>query len=81
MTNGEKIRSMMDKELAQVIMCPYDTAGEIMPCLEKHVYTVDAAYCNRCIVEWLQKEVPDEKPEPAWKKAVMRTFLGRNGGY
>lgn len=34
-TNGDKIRAMTDEELAEVIMCPYDTAREpldIMPC-------------------------------------------------
>lgn len=35
-TNGDRIRSMTDEELAWILMCPYDTAGEpeeIMPCV------------------------------------------------
>ena len=60
-TNGDKIRSMTDEELTEIIMCPYDTAGEpeeIMPCIRE---TGDSDFvpvkdCKRCMMEWLQKE-------------------------
>lgn len=35
-TNADRIRSMSDDELTDIILCPYDTAGKpanIMPCV------------------------------------------------
>lgn len=50
MTNKEKIQSMTDEELATVLLCPYDTAGnqlDIMPCIKDGI--------QRFITNWLQK--------------------------
>lgn len=60
-TNGDKIRAMTDEELAAVIMCPYDTAGDpidIMPCvLEDGTQEfVPTNKCMACSVAWLQRE-------------------------
>lgn len=58
MTNGDRIRSMTDEELTDIIMCPYDTAGKpenIMPCM-----TGDGIQdCKKCAMEWLQREVEE----------------------
>lgn len=61
-TNADRIRSMTDEELLNLIPCSYGTAGEpeeIMPCIRE---TGDSDFvsekeCRRCILEWLQKEV------------------------
>lgn len=60
-TNGDKIRAMTDEELAAVIMCPYDTAGDpidIMPCVleggTQEFVTVEK--CRACSVAWLQRK-------------------------
>lgn len=63
-TNGDKIRSMPDEELAAVIMCPYDTAGEpldIMPCvLEGGTQEfVPTNKCIACSVAWLSREAKE----------------------
>lgn len=75
MTNADRVRNMTNEELAGIIMCPYDTAGdEIMPCIDPDKSTVKQ--CCKCVREWLSKDVPEPKPEPIWKKAFMNTFLG-----
>lgn len=61
MTNGDRIRAMTDEELTDIIMCPYDTAGEpadIMPCVTEHgtQELVSPKFCNRCMVAWLGKD-------------------------
>lgn len=48
MTNGEHIRSMSDEELAEIIMCPYDTDPSV--CNYKGV-------CLDCCLEWLKQPV------------------------
>ena len=62
MTNGDKIRSMTNEELAAVIMCPYDTAGEplnIMPCVKDGEIQefMEPEKCHACIVRYLEREV------------------------
>ena len=62
MTNADRIRSMSDEELTEIIMCPYDTAGkpiEIMPCVrDGNVQElVPPENCKKCMMEWLQSEV------------------------
>ena len=62
MTNGDKIRAMRDEELATIIMCPYDTAGEpadIMPCIKDDSVQelVAPGACRACTIKWLQREV------------------------
>ena len=46
MTNGERIRDMSDEELAEIIMCPYDTDPSV--CNYKGV-------CLDCCLEWLKQ--------------------------
>ena len=61
MTNKEKILQMTDDELAFVLMCPYDTAGEpdeIMPCMTNDVLPT-VKNCVACIKEWLHKEAKE----------------------
>lgn len=63
-TNADRIRSMSDEELTDVILCPYDTAGkpiDIMPCvkdgnIQKLVPPED---CKKCMLEWLQSEAEE----------------------
>ena len=53
-TNADRIRSFSDEELADIILCPYDTEGnpiEIM--LQKLVYQDN---CKKCMIEWLQSK-------------------------
>ena len=64
MTNADRIRSMSDEELTEIIMCPYDTAGkpiEIMPCVrDGNVQElVPPENCKKCMMEWLQSEVEE----------------------
>ena len=62
MTNGDKIRAMSDEELTEILLCPYDTAGDpidIMPCMkdgemQEFVLPKD---CRACTLKWLQREV------------------------
>ena len=65
MTNGDRIRRMTDEELADIVFCPYDTAGEpeeIMPCLwEQETQTMVAQdKCKACMMAWLGKEVNEK---------------------
>ena len=50
MTNGERIRGMSDEELAEIIMCPYDTDPSV--CNYKGV-------CLDCCLEWLKQPVEE----------------------
>lgn len=50
MTNGERIRGMSDEELAEIIMCPYDTDPSV--CNYKGV-------CLDCCLEWLKQPEED----------------------
>lgn len=45
MTNGDRIRSMTDEELAVIIMCPQSI--DVSMCLPDHD-------CVKCALEWLQ---------------------------
>lgn len=61
MTNGDRIRNMTDEQLTDVILCPYDTAGEpldIMPCVKDGNIQelVDVGFCRKCMTDWLKKE-------------------------
>ena len=64
--NGDGIRSMSNEDLAFVLMCPYDTAGEtkeIMPCV-KETGTMELAKpgtCYQCILAWLNAKKKGEK--------------------
>ncbi len=48
-TNADRIRSMTDKELASVVMCPADITGGDTECNQHH-------NCNECTFDWLQRE-------------------------
>lgn len=50
MTNAERIKNMSDEELAEIIMCPYDTDPSV--CSYKGV-------CLDCCLEWLKQPVED----------------------
>lgn len=47
MTNADRIRSMSDEELVEVIDCPYDSL------------CFGAENCHECCLEWLQKSAED----------------------
>ena len=49
MTNGDKIRSMTNEELAAVLQCPHD---EVIHC----IHIADDVNCSECIKEWLESE-------------------------
>lgn len=49
-TNADKIRSMTDEELVQIILCPHDMNRE---------YCCKRKTCYDCCLEWLQSEVKD----------------------
>lgn len=62
MTNGDRIRSMSNEELAEVILCPYDTAGEpldTMPCVRDGDVQefMEPEKCHACIVHYLEREL------------------------
>ena len=59
--NGDKIRSMSNTELTEIILCPYDTAGEpedIMPCIMETgtQELVSKGKCKECMMKWLERE-------------------------
>ena len=64
LTNADNIRNMSLEDLAAVIMCPYDTAGdpkEIMPCIQEGEDPEFTKKCLECCKAWLQKEVSSGK--------------------
>ena len=57
-TNGDKIRSMTNEELAVIIMCPYD--GEplkSLPCASQELMTSEK--CIACSKAWLSREAKE----------------------
>ena len=50
MTNAQRIRNMTDEELAEIIVCPFDTDPSV--CNYKGV-------CLDCCLEWLKYPVED----------------------
>ena len=50
-TNGDRIRNMTDRELVEIIMCPY-FGDETDLCTKK-------SDCYDCVLDWLQSEVKD----------------------
>ena len=62
--NADRIRSMSDDELTDIILCPYDTArkpANIMPCVRDGNIQelVSPEYCKKCMMDWLQSEVEE----------------------
>lgn len=58
-TNVDRIHNMSLDDLAAVIMCPYDTAGEdkeLMPCVQEGEDPEFTKKCYECSKAWLQKE-------------------------
>lgn len=62
-TNGDRIRSMSNEELTDIILCPYDTYGkstEIMPCVKDGIQELTPPEeCKKCMMKWLQSEVEE----------------------
>lgn len=59
-SNADRIRAMSDEELAMIIMCPYDTAGDdedIMPCMKIPFEDApDSKTCMECTMAWLRRQ-------------------------
>jgi hypothetical protein len=53
MTNGDRIRAMTDKELAETIMCPRKLGLMMVFC--------PTANCKKCTLKWLKQ--PYEGPK------------------
>lgn len=53
-TNADRIRSMSDEELADIILCPYDTEGNPIEIMLQKLVSPDN--CKKCMIEWLQSE-------------------------
>ena len=53
LTNAQKIRSMSDEELANIIECPYGNPyfDEHLPC---------KGSCHDCLLIWLQRPVEED---------------------
>lgn len=49
-TNADKIREMSIEELAEIIMCPYDSEPE---------YCVGPGNCMGCCKKWLESEAEE----------------------
>ncbi len=52
-TNGDQIRSMANKELAEIIMCPHGMGEE---CAEKGKSVLNGKSCIECSENWLNAE-------------------------
>lgn len=52
MTNGDRIRSLTDEELASVVMCPADITLRDTECDQHN-------NCMECTLDWLQRESED----------------------
>ena len=50
---------MTNEELAEIIMCPYNTAGDpdnIMPCVaDDNVNPASDKDCYKCCLKWIQR--------------------------
>ena len=57
LTNADRIRSMSDEELADIILCPYDTEGNPIEIMLQKLVSPDN--CKKCMIEWLQSEVEE----------------------
>lgn len=55
MTNGDRIRAMSDKELAEVIMCPMEFNGIKDLCAKNPGFT-----CVECSLQWLQEPAKED---------------------
>lgn len=53
MTNGDRIRSMTDEELAVTLMCPNEMGMAEIKCDHS-----DDKNCCRCLLDWLNQ--PEE---------------------
>ena len=57
LTNADRIRSMTDEELANIIECPYGNPyfDEHLPC---------KGSCHDCLLIWLQQPAEENDHEP-----------------
>lgn len=53
-TNGDRIRSMRDEELAMNMMCPNENGLAEIDCDKS-----DNCNCYKCLLKWLQSEVEE----------------------
>lgn len=54
-TNADRIRSMTDEELAELIMCPYNSDGEICEASKDN--------CMQCCLRWLRQPAKEDNHE------------------
>lgn len=52
-TNADRIRSMTDEELANIIECPYGN-----PCFDEHLPCKGS--CHDCLLIWLQQPAEED---------------------
>ena len=57
-TNGDRIRSMTDEELANAIVESYGV-GAICPLNHTHIFCVLDNGCKSCWLDWLRKKAED----------------------
>ena len=76
MTNGDKIRSMNNKELTAIVRCPYSSCPYIN-------YPIWNRECRICIENWLDKEVEVTNLEKIRKMPVeeLSEFLEYSNSY
>ena len=56
MTYAEKIRSLTDEQLAEVLMCPQEMVNV-------YDWKCPASGCNQCILSFLKQNVGEEQKE------------------
>ena len=56
MTNGDRIRSMSNEELAVALMCPNEMGMTEIECAPS-----DDKECRQCVLDWLNRP---EEPTP-----------------
>lgn len=54
-TNGDRIRSMSDEELAVTLMCPNEMGVAEIPCDHS-----DDKNCCRCLLDWLRQPAKEQ---------------------
>ena len=72
LTNGDRIRSMTDKELAEVILCPEDKSGGL--CTGKEVSAISISLCRACCIAWLRAPAQKETVPAEWEQRIMQHF-------
>ena len=60
-TNADRIRTMVDEELAQLIQCPYEYTGQELKCKTLPASAVTEEYCRQCCLEWLRSTAKESE--------------------